>query len=321
MATTQKVAATVQNEDSTKKRTRSPAYPFIDLETAIKRAKSFYDAEKRNPASLKVAVGHWNYEEKSSSGWQTAAALISFGLMKDEGTGAKRKLQLTPNAIKILLDERPDSPERAQIIKQMALTPKIHLELWKRWGGNLPSEQQVRYTLTAEWEPPFNEKAVDAFIREYKDTIAFAKLTESDKVGSEDGDRTGADGGAYVPKIGDYIQWESNGILQFKEPKRVTGLSDDGKFVFVEGSSTGAPIGEVTRESAPPESLRPQDSRIQPASNKNMQEDVFSLAEGRVVIQWPSPLSADSVQDLKDWLKLLERKITRSTARDTENPK
>jgi len=43
-----------------------------------------------------------------------------------------------------------------------------------------------------------------------------------------------------------------------------------------------------------------------------MQEDVFSLSEGRASFQWPTPLSKDSIEDLKDWLKILERKISRS---------
>lgn len=52
--------------------------------------------------------------------------------------------------------------------------------------------------------------------------------------------------------------------------------------------------------------------RNSPPPNKHMQEDVFSLLEGRVVLQWPTPLSAASVQDIKDWLKIVERKISRS---------
>jgi hypothetical protein len=43
-----------------------------------------------------------------------------------------------------------------------------------------------------------------------------------------------------------------------------------------------------------------------------MKQDVFSLAEGEVVLSWPTPLSADSVEDLKAWLQIMERKITRS---------
>jgi hypothetical protein len=45
-----------------------------------------------------------------------------------------------------------------------------------------------------------------------------------------------------------------------------------------------------------------------------MKEDVFSLSEGNVTLQWPETLSADSYQDLEDWTKLLLRKIKRSVA-------
>ena len=45
-----------------------------------------------------------------------------------------------------------------------------------------------------------------------------------------------------------------------------------------------------------------------------MRQDIFSLAEGTVSIQWPTPLSAESIEDLKDWLKIVERKIARSVA-------
>lgn len=44
-----------------------------------------------------------------------------------------------------------------------------------------------------------------------------------------------------------------------------------------------------------------------------MKQDVFSVAEGEVVLNWPTPLSADSIEDLRVWLKIMERKITRST--------
>lgn len=43
-----------------------------------------------------------------------------------------------------------------------------------------------------------------------------------------------------------------------------------------------------------------------------MKEDVFSLREGDVTLQWPETLSAESYQDLEDWTKLLLRKIKRA---------
>ena len=118
-------------------------------------------------------------------------------------------------------------------------------------------------------------------------------------------------------KIGDFVQWESQGMLQFREPKRVKGFSDDGQVVFVDGSPTGVPLAEVSVEEPP---VNPPKPPIVPARREvvrsggsaTMKQDVFSIAEGEVVLSWPTPLSADSIADLKDWLKIVERKIARA---------
>jgi len=297
-----------------KKRTRSPAYPFVNLETAITRAQEFFDKEQRNAANWNVAVKHWGFVEGSSNGASTLAALTSFGLMQDEGIGEKRKVRLTQNALRILLDKRPDSKERTDLIKQAALAPKIHQQLWDKWGNNLPSDATLRHTLLLEWPTPFNENAVDGFIREYKDTIAFAKLTESDTVASEV--KNNGDAGEYVPRIGDYVQWEHNGVLGFPEPKRVKGLSPDGTHAYVDGQYGAVPVAELLHESPPVSPQTPPDpnrvQRIQSPPKTHMQEFVVPLSDGsRAVFQWPNVLRQEDVDDLKDSLKIVERKISR----------
>src|SRR5262249_10215307 len=49
----------------------------------------------------------------------------------------------------------------------------------------LPSDAQLKRTLLFEWDPPFNHNTVDGFIKEFRDTIAFAKLGQSDTVAPE----------------------------------------------------------------------------------------------------------------------------------------
>ena len=144
---------------------------------------------RRHPASFKVAASHWGFKEKSSGGLQTAAALKSFGLLRDvEGGPGGRSLQLTGVALDILLDDRPDSPEKMALIKRAALLPKIHAKIWSQWGGELPSDAELRYRLLRE-PYDFNENVVDEFIEEYKDTIAFANLTSSDTISLEEEDK------------------------------------------------------------------------------------------------------------------------------------
>ena len=305
-------------ESEKRKRTRSPAYPFVNLETAITRAKEFWDKEQRNAANVNVAMTHWGFVAGSSNGAQTVAALTSFGLLQDEGIGDKRKVRLTPDALMILLDTRPDSTDRARLIKQAALAPKIHQQLWEKWGNDLPSDAQLRHTLLLDWPTPFNENAVDGFIREYRDTISFAKLSKSDTLASEVKDNGGESKAEYVPTVGDYVQWESQGVDQFPEgAKRIREFSPDGKYAFVEGQYSGLPVDQLKRATVPLSSLAelPAKPSIAPSPKIHMQEFVVPLSDGsRAVFQWPSTLSKADADDIKDSLKIVERKITRSVA-------
>ena len=305
-----------QGAGEKRKRMRSPEHPFINLDTALKRARQFYDVAVRNAISINSAIKGWGYAEGSSGGLQTTAALISFGLLKDEGTGEKRKLQLTPLALHILLDVRPDSSDRAELIKRAALMPKIHKQLWDKWGAQRPSAIEIRHVLTVEWEPPFNEKSVDGFINEYEETIRFAKLNEAGpEEKHEENKETPA---AYVTKVGDYVQWEQNGVLALPEPTRVRAITPDGKFALLEGSNTGVPITELIQEQPPAGAAVPASGHVPSSSpaaalpGSRMQKDIFSLKEGEVTLFWPSPLSEESEQDISDWLEIVKRKFARA---------
>jgi len=300
-------------------RTRSPAYPAINLETAVKRAKEFYANEHRNPSTLTVVVGHWGFAEKSSGGLTTAAALKSFGLMRDlEGTGV-RKVQLTELALRIVLDERPDSRERAEAIKKAALLPKMHIFLWNKYGPELPSDANLRHELIFDWK--FNENAVADFIQEYRQTISFAKLTESDKISISVEDKGDSDHEQEQDfKIGDYVQWESRGVLQMPEAKRVREFSEDGEWAFLEGSDTGVPVSEIIT-AAPPARREQEPSKLPtnlhfqklPRSPEQQPAGTISTPVGkdedRVVfahVRFDAALRKEFVTSLKKYLDYLE---------------
>ena len=52
-----------------------------------------------------------------------------------------------------------------------------------------------------------------------------------------------------------------------------------------------------------------------------MRQEVFSLPEGTVAIEWPGDLSPESFQDLSDWLDILKRKIGRAAKQRVEAAK
>lgn len=176
---------------------RSPSFPSIDLKAAIERARNFYQHEKRSPANILVASKHWGYSPQSSGGKQVLAALIAFGLMEDKGSGDQRQVKLTDLALRILLDERPDSAERYEALKRAAMMPKIHAELFAKWSDELPSNANLRHYLLIDKK--FNENSVDDFIKELRSTAEFANIYASargdfEAPGPDSGDSYGSDG-------------------------------------------------------------------------------------------------------------------------------
>src|SRR5205807_1285223 len=83
------------------------------------------------------------------------------------------------------------------------------------------------------------------FIAQYRDTITFAKLVSSGKMNGDGAPE------AKGPKValGDFVQWTSQGADVFAEPRRVTGLSDDGQYAFFENQKSGVPVDQLTVQS------------------------------------------------------------------------
>jgi hypothetical protein len=173
-------------------------------------------------------------------------------------------------------------------------------------------------------EHGFVDTTVDSFIRDYKRTIAFAGLLSEDRAKKED--ESGGESKTEF-KVGDYVQWESMGTWQFPVPLRIKSFSDDMEYAFVEGYNTGIPTKELLAQPAPtsvdaivtqPPAKHEVITTLPLSNGATMRQDVFSLAEGTVTIQWPSTLSPDSYQDFSDWLEILKRKIGRVVEAKTE---
>jgi hypothetical protein len=297
-------------EAEKKKRQRSPNYPTVGLREAIERTKKFYDTDGKAGASPEMAARHIGYSTAHGEAYSVLSALKKFGLVEDKAG----RVVPTSSAIEIL-NLPANDPRRLDAIRKAALAPSIYADLIKEYRDTgLPAPDTLEGELIAY--KGFNPNAVKMFLAAFKETLDFAGLSDFSVLGSG----SKADEGKKTPQIGDFVQWEHNGILGLRQAKRLVRFSDDGQFGFVEGDDkTGLPVAEII-PADPPQQTPP----FVPASplhgmdfgkrdqGAKMKHDVFSLAEGEVVISWPTPLSPDSIQDLKDWLKIVERKIARS---------
>lgn len=170
-----------------KKRVRSPAYPGIDLEEAIQRAEVIRQQENKNEAPVDAILSHWGYNPKSGTGLVVLSALLKFGLIADSGSGANRKARLTPLALKILLDDRPESEDRLAALREAALLPSIHKELWDKYQHTLPSDMTMRLYLRKD--RGFHDDAADDLIEEFRATLTYARIGESAKLSPQAEDK------------------------------------------------------------------------------------------------------------------------------------
>lgn len=179
--TTPPVAAQVTADK--KPRLRSPAYPYINLEEAEKLARIIWEKENRHPVPVSVAAVHWKYGAKSSTGALSVSALKKFGLLKEEGAGDKRTVKLSDLGLD-LIKFADVFEERLKLLKIAALKPEIHKELWTTHRD--ASDASLRRYL--EFDRKFNGSVVDVVIKEYRDTISFAQLTDADIISDTSGD-------------------------------------------------------------------------------------------------------------------------------------
>jgi hypothetical protein len=168
------------DDDDGPRGSRSPRYPSIDLAEAVNRAGMLHKHSLTHEARVSVAMAAIGYSPKSGPGSSVLGALLRFGLVEARGRGDNRMVRVTEIGRRIVLG-REDSPERRRLLKEAALSPPIHQDLWERYGSNTPSDSLMMDYLLIERR--FTSAAAQELLKEYKATLAFADL-----VGDTDND-------------------------------------------------------------------------------------------------------------------------------------
>lgn len=165
-----------ESGEFTVKKHRSPNYPFIGLEAALERTSALQKVAGVHPIRVTTAWDTWEY--KKGAGNQVVAALDAYKLISIEGGIADtRQIKLTLEARKIL----DYTSERGSLLKEAALSPLLHKEIWEYFNGDLPpNDKVIREYLV--YQRNFNPSYVDKFIEQFRVTLAFANVTKSDKI-------------------------------------------------------------------------------------------------------------------------------------------
>lgn len=296
------------------KRARSPNYPAIDLETAISRAKSMSEYTGKHEVDVEdLFKDAWGYTGATGTSKKTLAALKYFGLV-DQQHGSN-KAKLTDTAQRIIHGVNA-SPEHRSAIQAAFLSPKIYRYCWDKWCNDPVAPAAMKSHLILE--KGFNDSTVGGFIKDYRNSLAFAGMIDRD----EDEEESEADNADEL--IGQLVQWESQGVLQFDPPRRVTGISEDREYAYIEGSRSGVLISELKVVKQSPESRHPPENpqfkessaQKESASTPAHNEEIFSLGKGQIMLRVPEEITPSEFEDLTDWFVLIHRKIGRSVSSD-----
>lgn len=299
-------------------RFRSPPFPYIGLAKALSKAEQLYGAVRHHSAALPTAAKAWETGAKSSATLQSAGALIQYGLLEDEGSADSRKVKLTPLALKIVMDRRPGSADRAAALKQAALTPKAFSELYEQYGTTREIDEALLiHALTVErlqqGKAPFSEESASDVVRIYRDSLQYAGFNDSDKkldegeTESEEDERKISTPRSPA-KVGDFVQWVSGGAVQFNEPTAVRAISDDNEWAFVEGSQTGIAMSELEVVAAPRQNRAPPTLPL-PEQEPTVYDRADPRDKDRMKVVWEGSLIHISATVDKDGLKRLRKKL------------
>lgn len=324
---------------------RSPSYPSYGLAEAIGQVRKIEAQYRLSPVDRVEGAKLIGYSSLSGPAAQALSALANYGLVERAGKG---EMRVTALAQAILHPNTED--EKRKALRRAAFEPGLFREFQERWPNITPPEDGIVTYLNRQG---FNQTATKPAARAYLQTLAFleeAGATESHgAMPPADAESSPPDaagnpeppagyGGAHV---GDLVQWESGGALRFEKPLRVRWVSDDGKWVAVDGSDTGIPMNEVlvqqdTGTTAPP--IPPQQLTVAqtlarspglgPVSAAQMAnlpplgwtQAVFPLADGPVFLNFPEHMSADGYAELKEYLAIFLRRAER-TKRQQEDGK
>jgi hypothetical protein len=289
-------------------------YPAYSLDDAIKFTSELWKKERRNKIPRKLVAERLGYSGLHGVALRKIGSMKAYGLL--DGTGDEQ--QVSPLAVKIL--EAPDgSRDRDDARIAAALKPPLFSEIHEHFDSE-PTLENLRYYLISNgFSPEAAAKAANAY-------LATISVDEKYKGGyNEEGNEPSP-----AIKVGDYVQWESQGMLQFADPRRIREISPDGQWAFVDGSDTGMAVTElelmerpevvatpvkqaVDNRPRPRTFVEAQQSSGQPLTNQaDSFRDVFSSPEGAVTIQWPGSISKETFDDLSAWLDIVKRKIGRS---------
>jgi hypothetical protein len=305
--------------------TEAQRFPSDPLSKALDQARALYKIAQNIAVPIPAASKAWGFTEKSSGGPTTVSCLKMFGLLLDNGSGAARRVKLSDDTIKIIRDPREMSSERDNLVRETALRPPLFRQIIDHFEGGLPPSDEALKTYLI-FDVGLRDESVNDCMRVFADTMAFAKIAGSATIPevADSNSRNGAperpDGKQHdippptKPKVGDYVQWTSGGVDQFRVPRKIVGIFPDGQHVQVFGSNTGVPMDELTvvdASAAMPTPSSVTAPTIDASSAGRLGDNDFTVLQRGNRLQITADVDLEGITTLKEMLSDYESILLR----------
>jgi hypothetical protein len=296
------------------------------LKGAIEDVQKIWKDDGKNKITPEAAIRHMGYKSMNGAAQVALSVLRKYGLLDGGKSG---KVWVSDVAVDLI--EGRNNPEvYRKALRKAAFLPTLFQELCEDFPESIPSAESMRFHLIKKG---FNSDAATKAGKAFRETMELVTASGEGYAGGVVADDNA--GGSTIA-IGDLVQWESRGVVQFPAPRRVTGFSEDGEYAFIEGSATGVLTGELTRAQSeeraemqedqtktartptppapPPPPAAPSALKVPPIAppQPGFKQDVFTLPEGDVVLRWPEGLTKDGFEDVQGWLEVMQKKIARA---------
>lgn len=157
---------------------RSPGYPMLSLEEAIQKIKILWEKDKNKTIPIEAVYEHLGYKKIGGYASRVIAAMKKFGLIYEK----QNDIILTDEAVDLALHDESDAI-CSDTVRKLALKPPIYEKLFNEYDGHLPSDATLKVKLIKDYE--FNPNKVNGFLSDFRKTIEFANLRESEIMGQE----------------------------------------------------------------------------------------------------------------------------------------
>lgn len=151
---------------------RSPNFPAIGLEEALKKVKTIYDKDGMVGSYIGAIFENLGYSGRNGLSVSVFAALKKFNLIREEN----KLIFVTEFAESILTAATGEFKD--PLIKEAALNPEMYSKLWMDFSTRIPSDPTLKEHLRNKYK--FNEKSIIKFITDFRATLEFANLKEGE---------------------------------------------------------------------------------------------------------------------------------------------